>query len=111
MIASSLVHNNAPGWVLALVIAFVVVVAVVRVGGARRRGYTLGTHQIVRCSKGHVFTTVWIPGGSLKAVRLGWARFQRCPVGRHWSLVRPVREDELSDEERRSAEQYRDRVP
>jgi hypothetical protein len=41
-------------------------------------------HRIVRCSKGHVFTTAWLPGGSLKAVRLGRARFRR-PAGRHWS--------------------------
>lgn len=38
----------------------------------------------VRCSAGHVFTTIWMPLGSLKAVRLGWKRWQYCPVGRHW---------------------------
>ncbi len=112
MIASSLVHNNAPVWVIGIIFAVVVVLVLVRFVSARRRGYTLGgTHQIVRCSKGHVFTTVWIPGGSFKAVRFGWTRFQRCPVGKHWTLVRPVREEDLSDEERKSAEEYRDPIP
>ena len=44
----------------------------------------------VRCSAGHLFTTIWIPLGSLKAVRLGGRRFQRCPVGRHWAMVTPL---------------------
>lgn len=110
--ASSLAHNNAPGRVIAVVIVAVVVLAVLRFAIARRQGYTVGTvHRIVRCSKGHVFTTLWVPGGSLKAIRFGWTRFQRCPVGKHWSFVRPVRDDELTDEERRSAEEYRSRIP
>jgi len=41
----------------------------------------------VRCSEGHLFTTIWIPLASLKAARLGNRRFQRCPVGRHWTMV------------------------
>jgi hypothetical protein len=41
----------------------------------------------VRCSAGHLFTTIWVPLGSLKAVRLGWKRYQYCPVGRHWAMV------------------------
>ena len=45
----------------------------------------------VRCRSGHTFTTTWIPGASLKAVRLGPWRVQRCPVGRHWSIVTPVK--------------------
>jgi hypothetical protein len=44
----------------------------------------------VRCSQGHLFTTIWIPLGSLKAVRLGVRRYQRCPVGHHWALVTPL---------------------
>jgi hypothetical protein len=44
----------------------------------------------VRCRAGHLFTTIWIPLGSLKAVRLGTQRYQRCPVGRHWARVTPV---------------------
>lgn len=79
---------------------------------ARRRGYRLGRDTVVRCRQGHLFTTIWIPGASLKAVRLGWWRFQRCPVGRHWTLVRPVREGDLSEEELRRARETRDvRLP
>jgi hypothetical protein len=26
----------------------------------------------VRCRRGHLFTAIWIPGISFKAVRLGW---------------------------------------
>jgi hypothetical protein len=79
---------------------------------ARRRGRLLAARTVVRCRDGHLFTTLWIPGGSLKAVRLGWYRLQRCPVGRHWSLVTPVDMSELTDDERRTAEQHRDvRIP
>lgn len=41
----------------------------------------------VRCKDGHLFTTIWIPGGSLKAARLGRRRYQHCPVGHHWTTV------------------------
>jgi hypothetical protein len=72
----------------------------------------IGGNVVVRCREGHLFTTIWIPGGSLKAIRLGWWRFQRCPVGDHWSLVTPVRESELSEKERRSAHTHKDiRLP
>jgi len=53
----------------------------------------------VRCSAGHLFTTIWIPGGSLKAVRLGNRRFQRCPVGRHWASVARLDPDTASPED------------
>jgi hypothetical protein len=49
-----------------------------------------GFDRPVRCRDGHLFTTVWIPLCSLKAIRLGRQRFQRCPVGRHWSMVTKV---------------------
>lgn len=79
---------------------------------ARRMGYKVGGNTIVRCRDGHLFTTIWIPGGSLKAVRLGWVRYQRCPVGGHWTFVRPVREADLTDADRQIAKQYRDvRIP
>jgi hypothetical protein len=79
---------------------------------ARLRGYRVGGNVIVRCREGHLFTTLWIPGGSLKAVRLGWWRIQRCPVGRHWSVVTPVREADLSPRQRRSARKRHDlRIP
>lgn len=79
---------------------------------ARRAGYRLGPNTVVRCRRGHLFTTVWIPGASLTALRLGWWRVQRCPVGRHWSVVSPVRESALSAGQRRSAGEHRDaRIP
>jgi len=74
----------------------------------RLRGYRMGRSVIVRCRDGHFFTTIWIPGVSLKAARLGWWRFQRCPVGRHWSIVTPVRDADLNEEERRSAAEHKD---
>jgi hypothetical protein len=81
-------------------------------GAARKRGYKLGPNTVVRCRKGHLFTTIWIPGASFKSVRLGTSRFQHCPVGKHWTLVKPVKEAELTDEDRAIAAQTRDvRVP
>ena len=81
------------------------------VGLRRKTGRIAGT-VVVRCRAGHLFTTIWIPGASLKSVRLGWWRFQRCPVVRHWTLVTPVRESELGETERAAARQVHDaRVP
>jgi hypothetical protein len=65
-----------------------------------RLGYRSPTDVIVRCRDGHLFTTIWIPGVNLKALDLGIARVQRCPVGRHWTVVRPVRDADLSARER-----------
>jgi hypothetical protein len=75
---------------------------------ARRRGYAFGGNTIVRCRRGHLYTTIWIPGVKLKALDLGIARLQYCPVGEHWSLVTPVRDSDLSDEERRFARAHHD---
>jgi len=97
------------------VIVIVVVIAALVAGTivARRRGYSgIGGNTVVRCRAGHLFTTIWVPGASLKAIRLGWARFQYCPVGRHWALVTPVRDSDLTDEDRQVAAQNRDaRIP
>jgi hypothetical protein len=73
-----------------------------------RLGYPPAGDVVVRCRRGHLFTTLWIPGVSLKSLRLGWWRYQRCPVGPHWSLVTPVRRSELSPRERRRAARTRD---
>jgi len=79
---------------------------------ARKRGYKLGPNTVVRCKQGHLFTTMWIPGASIKSIRLGTSRFQRCPVGHHWALVKPVKEQDLTDDDRAIAQQTRDvRVP
>lgn len=73
-----------------------------------RRGGTVGRDVIVRCSKGHLFTTTWIAGVSVKAIRLGNARVQRCPVCGRWTRVVRVPESELSDEDRRVAASHKD---
>ena len=31
---------------------------------ARRLGYNLGVNTVVRCRKGHMFSTIWIPASS-----------------------------------------------
>ena len=95
--------------VLLIALASVVVEAVVV---TQRRGHLLGARTIVRCREGHFFTTLWVPGASFKAVRLGWWRIQRCPVGGHWALVTPVQESELTDAERDQALAHPDiRIP
>lgn len=101
------------GVIVAIVIAFAVVFVYViaRMGAAagQKRGYSgMGGDTVVRCSRGHLFTTVWIVGSSVKAVRLGYKRYQRCPVCKKWRIVVPVRDDELSDEDRRVAAEHRD---
>ena len=93
-------------------LAAAVVVNVVGTIVARLLGYRVGGNTIVRCRRGHLFTTLWIPGASLKSIRLGWWRIQRCPVGNHWSIVVPVREADLSRRQRRSAHEIHDvRIP
>jgi hypothetical protein len=82
------------------IIATVVVGYVVGTVIAVRLGYTFGKDAIVRCRQGHLFSTVWIPGASVKSLRLGWWRIQWCPVGRHVDLVRPVRAADLTEAER-----------
>jgi hypothetical protein len=79
---------------------------------ARRRGYPMGGDVVVRCRKGHLFTTIWVPGVSFKSLRLGWWRFQYCPVGRHWSLVVPVKDADLDTSELEIAHEHKDvRIP
>jgi len=95
-----------------IALAFGILAVAAEILVLRRRGYGVGGNVVVRCRRGHLFTTIWIPGGSLKALRLGWVRIQRCPIGDHWDLVTPVRLSELTDEERRSAGQHHDlRIP
>jgi hypothetical protein len=84
------------------------VVILVETAGLWLRTRRVGGNVIVRCRAGHLFTTIWIPAASVKAVRLGLWRVQRCPVGRHWSLVTPVNERDLSGDERRVAREHHD---
>jgi hypothetical protein len=101
-----------PLW-LTLVLVVVIgagIVVVIAVAGSRsgqRHGYSgIGGETVVRCSKGHLFTTRWIPGSSFKAVRLGYKRYQRCPVCGRWRTVLPVADAELTDEDRRTAAEH-----
>lgn len=75
---------------------------------ATRRGYSFGRNSVVRCRKGHLFTTVWIPGASVKSLRLGFWRIQWCPVGRHVDVVHPVKPAALTDTERSFALSHHD---
>jgi hypothetical protein len=75
---------------------------------ATRQGYSFGKDSVVRCRRGHLFTTVWIPGASVKSLRLGFWRIQWCPVGRHVDLVRPVKNADLTDAERSYALAHHD---
>jgi hypothetical protein len=93
------------------VVTPVVVTVGVLAGGtavAHLLGYKLGGNVVVRCRQGHVFTTIWIPGVKLKSLDLVVARVQRCPVGKHWSLVVPVRAKDLTEGERQFAREHHD---
>jgi hypothetical protein len=91
-----------------IAVPVIVVVVLLRLVAAKLRGRpVLGGEIVVRCSKGHLFRTNWSSLGSLTSIRLGSARFQHCPVGDHWSLVRPVPDSDLTAEDRRMAEQNR----
>jgi hypothetical protein len=66
----------------------------------------------VRCRAGHLFTTIWIPLASLKAARLGNRRFQRCPVGHHWTTVVPLDPETASPADLQAAAAVHDiRIP
>jgi hypothetical protein len=93
-------------------VASIVAAVAVEGAGTWLRSHRLGGSLIVRCRQGHLFTTIWIPAASVKSLRLGWWRLQYCPIGRHWTIVTPVREADLTDEERRVAREHHDiRVP
>jgi hypothetical protein len=88
-------------WIAVIILLVVAASFVVANVAVRRKGYSIPGKTIVRCSKGHLFTTTWVEGGSLKAVRLGpLTRYQRCPVGKHWAIVHPVKNEDLADEQR-----------
>ncbi len=79
---------------------------------ATRLGYSFGGNVVVKCRSGHVFSTIWIPGGSLKSLRLGFWRVQWCPVGKHVTLVHQLKRAEISDEVRQAAAARHDaRIP
>ena len=92
---------------------FLAIAAVIlEVVGTWLRSGRLGGNLVVRCAQGHLFTTIWVPGASVKSLRLGWWRLQRCPVGHHWTVVTPVKEADLSEDDRRAAREHEDiRLP
>jgi hypothetical protein len=91
-------------WIVLIIVLVVVAIVVVVNVVVRLKGYAIPGKTVVRCAKGHLFTTTWIEGGSLKAIRLGpLTRYQRCPVGHHWAIVHPVKDEDLTDEQRRIA--------
>ncbi len=100
---------------IALPLIIVVVAALIAFGVgawlARRTGHREKRGDvIVRCGRGHLFTTVWNAPFSVRRLDLGWGRLQRCPVGNHLSLVRVVDDSILSAEERKLAKKQRDGV-
>jgi hypothetical protein len=94
-------------------IMFIVFAALaLELAALRSRGYKLGGRVIVRCQSGHLYSTIWIPGASVKSLRFGLWRVQRCPVGAHWSVVTPVQRATLSGRQLRAARKKTDvRVP
>jgi hypothetical protein len=86
---------------IALPVIGVVVIGRVAYSLARGRPAVVGK-VVVRCGRGHVFTTTWSPLGSFTSIRLaGAARFQYCPIGHHWALVRPMNDSSPAGEDRR----------
>jgi hypothetical protein len=90
--------------ICAIVLGVVVVIGIL----VRRRGDAAGGEVVVRCRDGHLFTTIWLPGISFKAIRLGPIRLQHCPVAGHWTSVTPIPDDQLTDAERRMASRFHD---
>jgi hypothetical protein len=63
---------------------------------------------VVECSEGHRYRSIWVPGGSLKALRWFNRRYQWCPVGRHWSWTRRADPDRLTADEIEAARAVHD---
>ena len=96
------------GVYIPVIIAIVLLVVAVWNVIMSKKGYRIPGKTVVRCSKGHLFWTTWIEGGSLKAVRLGpFTRYQHCPVGKHWAIVHPVGENDLTGNDRKVLAQQR----
>lgn len=75
---------------------------------ARRAGDRPGPEVTVRCWAGHVFTTGWEPVGPSGMVMPGQIRLRYCPVGEHWTVVTPVRREDLTFAEHWSARHFHD---
>jgi hypothetical protein len=93
-----------------LALAALVAVAL-EAGATWLRSGRVGGTLVVRCRRGHLFSTIWLPAASLKSLRLGFWRVQRCPLG-HWTVVTPVRTSELSSRQLARARRLKDvRIP
>lgn len=68
----------------------------------------LGGRKIVRCSQGALYSTIWIPLGSLKGIRLGRTRVQWCPVHHKFERVKRVDPATLSKRELKRAAAVKD---
>jgi hypothetical protein len=99
------------GWP-AVILAVAVLAVVLTARAARRGGYPTGGKVVVRCRHGQLFTTIWVAGVSVKAVRLGARRIDRCRVCEHSTRVTRVTGADLTDHDRRVAASHRDsRIP
>ncbi|GAA6525385.1 hypothetical protein [Intrasporangium sp. DVR] len=58
---------------------------------------------IARCARGGLFETLWVPGASLRAIRLGRYRIMRCPVHDRVEVVHVVDPATLTPQERAAA--------
>lgn len=102
VVASASIGYHAP---LEIALPIIAAVIILKVVVSRVRGRPALAGKIaVRCTRGHVFTTTWSPLGSFTSIRLGSARFQYCPVGHHWGLVRPVNDSSRTGEDRQVAD-------
>jgi len=103
-------HTNGSLLTVLLPLIVVGILLVLGIIYMNRKGYygASGNKVVVRCRQGHLFTTIWIPFASFKAVRLGPIRYQYCPVGNHWAFVDLVDPSGLSDAERDFAAQHHD---
>jgi hypothetical protein len=94
--------------IYALAVVILAVVAVKAGRMSRSQGYRFGHDVIVRCRDGHLFSTTWIPMMSVKAIRIGLVRIQHCPVGDHVTVVRLMRDEDLTPAERLEGRRHHD---
>lgn len=89
---------------LLLVLSLVVLIVWLLASARNPRSGSGGTTVVVRCLAGHVYATTW----AARTLRFGAVRWRYCPVGEHWTLVTPVRREDLTPGEWRMARQYHD---
>lgn len=58
---------------------------------------------VVRCARGGLFETLWVPGASFRSLRLGPWRIMRCPVHDRVEVVHIVDPASLTPQERAAA--------